>query len=132
MTVLTLLGLVLGQAFPAAMGLRDRMAVAGARAGVIGVFHRARLEAVARGGAQVVLFTDPARVELRSGGTLLGALDLEAEYGVELILTRNRDRVELSFDALGLGRVSSQTLILSRGAAEARLVVSAYGRVRKG
>lgn len=131
MTVIALLGLVLGQALPAARSLLDRMAVVGARDGTIGVFHRARMEAVARGGAQVVLSTDPARAEIRSGGAVLGAVDLEADYGVELTLSRNRAQAELSFDALGLGRISSQTLVLSRGDAEARLVVSAYGRVRR-
>ncbi len=54
-TVITLLGLLLGRTIPAGRRLQDRMAVIGAREAVVGLFHRARSEAVARGGATLVL-----------------------------------------------------------------------------
>ena len=38
---------------------------------------------------------------------------------------------EIRFDALGLGQVASETLRFRRGGAEAGLVLSSYGRVRR-
>jgi len=109
----------------------DRMAVVGARESVVGVFHRARMEAVSRGGARVVLRASTPGVELWSGGALRSVQELGADFAVELTLSRYRGEVEVIFDPLGLGRIASQTLVFSRGRAEARLVVSSYGRVRR-
>ena len=42
-----------------------------------------------------------------------------------------RPRRTLSFNALGLGAVSSQSVVLSRGSVSSELVISTYGRVRR-
>lgn len=130
-TVVTLMALLVAELLPAARKQRNRMAVVGAREEVAGVFHRARMAAVARGGATITLRALPPQVRLSAGGETLLRADLEREYGIELTLSRNRSVVDLHYDALGIGRVASQTLIVARGGEEVRLVVSSYGRVRR-
>lgn len=130
-TVITLLGILLGKAFPAARNLQDRMAVVGAREVVVGLFHRARMEAVARGGSMVVLTTGPAATTLLAGGETVIREFIGADYGVELSLSGGRPSVTLAFDALGLGRVASQTVRITRGEAVTKVVVSSYGRVTR-
>jgi type II secretory pathway pseudopilin PulG len=131
LTALVLMGLSLSVLLPAARRQVDRMAVLGAREEVAGLFHRARSEAVARGGARVFLVAEPARAELLAGDEVLVLAHLKDEYGVTLTLSSGRPEAELTFDALGLGRVASQTLRFSRGRAEVRLVVSSLGRVAR-
>jgi hypothetical protein len=58
-------------------------------------------------------------------------LALGEEYGVRLHLARGRHETEIRFDALGLGRMSSETVALRRNGAEVRLVISGYGRIRR-
>jgi prepilin-type N-terminal cleavage/methylation domain-containing protein len=130
-TVLTLLGLVTTVLLSAARHQLDRMAVLGAREEVAGLFHRARAEAIARGGARLFLEADPASAVLSAGDEVLARAHLKAEYGVALTLSSSRPEADLSFDALGLGRVASQTLRFARGRAEVRLVVSSLGRVTR-
>jgi Tfp pilus assembly protein FimT len=130
-TVLALLGLVLAELLPAARSQMDRMAVLGAREDVAGLLQRARAEAVARGGATLVLAADPPSAEVRVGQEILAWSHLDREYGVTLSLSRNRPRAVLVFDPLGLGRISGQTLRFRRNGVEARLVVSSLGRVTR-
>ena len=48
-----------------------------------------------------------------------------------LALSGDRESAELTFDAMGVGRVASQTFRFSRGSAQAELVVSSFGRVTR-
>lgn len=128
-TVLFLLGISLSALLPAALYQSDRAAVLGAREEVAGFFHRARFEAVTHGGAILHLEIAPASVGLLFGGEMVERSDLGKEYGVALELSRGRSDADLHFDALGLGRVASQTLTFTRGEARALLVISAYGRM---
>jgi Tfp pilus assembly protein FimT len=130
-TVMTLMGLVTAGLLPAARHQLDRMAVLGAREEVAGLFHRARFEAISRGGAHLLLTADPSSAELSAEGEALARVGLRHEYGVVLTLSSGREEAELAFDALGLGRVASQTLRFTRGNAEAILVVSSLGRVSR-
>lgn len=128
---ITILGLALGGALPAASHLRDRMAVLGARESVAGIFHRARMEAVAYGGARVVLTVSPPRAELWASGILQFATAPGEELGVEMSLSGGRSRVEILLDPLGLGRVASQTIRFSRNGSEAGLVISSFARLTR-
>jgi len=130
-TVVTLVGMSIATALPAAQALFDRMAVLGARESAVGVFHRARMEAVARGGARILLRSSPASIELWSGDFLLSVSALGETLGVEMTLSSGGDRAEIAFDPLGLGQIASQTLLFKRDAAEAGLVVSSLGRVTR-
>jgi hypothetical protein len=130
MTVLLLLGLALGELLPMGRSITDRMAVVAAREVVLGSLHRTRMEAVAGGGASLVLVTTPPvlRIVREPSGEILDERALED--GVTLHLSRERAEAVLTFDAMGFGRVTSQTLTLRRGGAESSLVVSSLGRVR--
>jgi type II secretory pathway pseudopilin PulG len=128
-TVLLLMGFSLGSLLPAARRHLDRFAVLGAREEMAGLFHRARSDAVAFGGATLHLDSDSAAATLLAGGEEVDHVAFMEEYRVSLVLSNDRREAELNFDPLGLGRVASQTLRFLRGEAEARLVVSSLGRV---
>jgi prepilin-type N-terminal cleavage/methylation domain-containing protein len=127
--VLALMSLGFSVLLPAARSQRDRMAVLGAREEVAGLLHRTRGEALARGGAELILNSLPPTAEIVANDDTLAAARLEKEYGVTLHLSRGRASTSLAFGPMGLGRVSSQTLRFRRGDEEALLVVSSLGRV---
>ena len=129
--VLTFLGLSIAVLLGAAGRQLDRMAVVGGREEVAGLFHEVRQVAAARGGAELVVRSDPPAVSLLASGDTLAHADLRKAYGITLELSRGRRQVSLYFGPLGLGRVSSQTIRFQRGASEARLVVSALGRITR-
>jgi len=128
-TVLVLLCLSFGSLLPGARRQLDRVAVLEAREELAGLFHRARFEAVAFGGATLHLKSDSASGTLIAGGEVLDRTVLLDEYGVSLTISAGRPEVELTFDSLGLGRVASQTLRLRKRDAEVVLVVSSFGRI---
>jgi Tfp pilus assembly protein FimT len=129
--VLLLVGVATASAAPSARRLRDRTAVVGAREAVVGLLAEARLAAIETGSASVRIAADPWRAEAVSGGATLRRVALGVDFGVTLELGGARTDVELSYDALGLGRVASQTVVFRRGGAATELVVSGYGRVRR-
>ncbi len=128
---LLLLASLLGTALPGLRGLADGAAVAGAREEVVAALSEARGAAVGRGGSALLLDAGAGRVTVRVGADSLLDVSLARRYGVALALSRGRAVAELDFDALGLGRVASESVRITRGAAEARLVISGYGRVRR-
>lgn len=130
-TIVTLLALILGRAVPALGNLQDRMAVVGAREAAVGLFHRARVEAIANGGAILAIDAGRGILTLESGGEAILEKDLSAEYSVAIVLSRARPGVRIAFDAMGLGRIASQTVRFSRGKAATFLVISSYGRVTR-
>jgi hypothetical protein len=123
--------MALAELLPAAKRQVDRLAVVGAREEVAGLFHRARTEAIGRGGSTLFLFADSGSVALLAEDSVLAQVAVRIQYGVEMVLSRDRSEAQLSFDPLGLGRVASQTVLFRRGGAEAGLVVSSYGRVTR-
>jgi len=130
-TVITLLALVLGRALPALGTLQDRMAVVGAREASVGLLHRTRMEAIAGGGAALVIDARRGTLTLESGGETILRQNLSADYSVSLGLSSARSGVTIVFDAMGLGRVASQTVRFTRGEAVTHLVISSYGRVTR-
>lgn len=130
-TVIALLGLALGELLPAGSHLLDRMAVLGAREAAVGLIHRARMEAVARGGARLEVERFPPAMKIVAGTPSQTIEAVAFDEGVIMALSGDRESVELTFDAMGVGRVASQTLRFSRGSAQAELVVSSFGRVTR-
>lgn len=127
--VLAVLGILLGIALPPLAHWRDRAAVHAAREELAGALAWTRLAAASRGGATLVL--DPAgpRFWVRAAGVDGPPVDLRQRYGVRI---DGRPALRLfRYDLLGIGRITSATVRLRRGSAEAGLVVSAYGRVRR-
>lgn len=129
----TLLILTMGVSFlaPAARRLRDRMAVVAAREAVAGLVAEARVDALGRGGVVVIIRSRPGSAEVDAPGRPDRTIAIEGDLGVEVVLGRGRPVTELHYDALGLGQVASETVSFRRGTAEAALVVSGYGRVRR-
>ena len=129
--VLGLLGLLLGLAAPPVARALAWARVRTARDVVAMGTARARALAVARGGAELVLDLPRARAWIEAPDTatppeLVGDarwLRLSADGA-------GGDTVRIGYDDLGLGRMAGRTLRFRSGSAEARLTVSAYGRVR--
>lgn len=129
----TLLIMAVGTSFlaPAARRLRDRMAVVAAREAVAGLVAEARVAALGRGGSVVLIKTRPGSADVEMPGSAGRTVFIQRDLGVQVVLGRRRTSTELHYDALGLGQVASETVSFRRGEAEATLVVSGYGRVRR-
>lgn len=129
--VLALLGVLLGIALPSTATWRDRMAVHAAREEVAAALSWTRLAAASSGGAELVVDAATGRVwTVTHEASAVRPVDLRERYGVRVDVGR-ADTVFLRFDALGIGRIASRRIRILRGRAEAGLVVSAYGRVRR-
>ena len=130
--VLLLVSVAVSSVAPTARKARDRAAVVAAREMLVGLVAEARQAAIETGAASVHLLERDATAEVVSSGAVLRRIALITELGVSLELGGGRSEVELRYDALGLGRMASQTVVLRRGGAAAELIVSSYGRVRRG
>ena len=129
--VLILLALAATLSFPAGQRVRERLSVTGAREDLVGLIVRARGEALQRGGSRLIVVRDPAQIRIEADGEVLHRLHLGPTWGTELVLSGGRPSVELRFDASGLGRMAARSVTLTRGSAVARLIISAYGRIRR-
>lgn len=130
--VLVIIGIVAGIAAPLFGNALDRLAVRRAADALTLAIARTRSEAVAHGGAALVLRVEAGRyrVEGDEGVRADRVIDLADRYGITLRASGTAARVHVRFDALGIGRMASRTVTISRGEAEARLIISSYGRVR--
>ncbi len=129
--VLTLLSVAVASLARSAGQHRDRASVVAAREAVVGLLAEARRDAVEEGLASVRLSVDPAVAVRTVADSTVEAVALGGEFGVEMKLSGGQGAAELPFNALGLGRVASQTVAFRRGRATAELVVSSFGRVRR-
>lgn len=129
--VLTLMGATTASLAPTARRYRDRASVVAAREAMVGLLAEARSAAMEVGDAALVI---DAAVDLASSTTpdsTLRTISFATDFEVGLELSGGRSDVDLEFDALGLGRMTGQTIRFVRGGAASELVVSAYGRVRR-
>lgn len=129
---LGVLAILLGIGAPPALRWRDAASVRSARDEIAAGLARARIAAVAHGGASLWLDAAAARfwVAALDGTTVISAVDLADRYGVRLE-TGSTAPVEVRFDALGIGRLANRTLRVRRRSAIAGLTISAYGRYRR-
>ena len=129
--VCTLIGVAAGATVPLVRGGLDTVAVIAARDEIFATAARARALAVARGGAVLVLDATRNSVWIDAGGAPIELpTDFEREFGVRLSLDGTQAVAEVAFDALGVGRVASRTIRITRGSVAARLTISAFGRLR--
>ena len=126
--VLGLLGLLLSLALPLGRRTLDLWTVRAVRDQALAALHRTRVEARLRGGAVLEVDGVEGTIAARSADSVLWVRHEPAESGVSMGLPDGTPRTSMSFDALGLGVVSSRTVVFRRGAAEARLVISSRGR----
>ncbi len=127
--VFSLMAVGIAVLLPTARRQQDRLAVSGAAEEVVGLLHRTRAEAVARGGAVLSLVSASASIAIVCNEDTLTRTELMERYGVDMDLSRDRGEAALAFGPLGLGQVANQTIRLRRGEAETRLIVSSLGRV---
>jgi prepilin-type N-terminal cleavage/methylation domain-containing protein len=125
--VLVLMGIAGTALLPGARAAADRLAVISAREAVAGLVAQTRTQAMLHGGAVLRLRAADGRGWIEAGDATVAEQRLGEEFGVEVELGATGE-AELVFDALGLGRRASRTVVLRRGRAEARIVVAAYGR----
>lgn len=127
---LLLTAILMSLALPPLGRWRDRAAVRSATAELAGTVAMTRLIAVGRGGAQLVADPSTDRIWIRDrDGRTSALVDLGHHYGVDL--ETGGGTVVLSYDVVGIGRLTSRTLRLRRGRAEGGVTVSAYGRYRR-
>jgi prepilin-type N-terminal cleavage/methylation domain-containing protein len=127
---LLLVGMTSASLAPVARRQRDRALVIGAREAVVGLFAEARVAAMESGAASVRITTDPARAEAVGASGVLRSAAIAEDFGVRISIG-GPAAVELSYDGLGLGRMTSQTITFTRGDETTDLVVSGHGRVRR-
>lgn len=129
--LLAALGIALLIAAPAVARTLDGLAVRGARDAVVVEATRARMLARARGGAILHIDAQHGAVWVAgvSGDTLSDPIPLMARYRARIDLG-TAPAAAVAYDHLGLGRLANRTVRFVRNDAEARLTVSAYGRVR--
>lgn len=128
--VLTLLFVLVGLGAPLWRGAVDVWAVGVVRDRAAVALHRTRVEARRWGGARLELDADEGRLRLLLSSTdsVVWEDSSLKDHRVQLVLPREASTATLAFDALGLGIVTSRTLVFRRGGAERRLVVSSRGR----
>ena len=131
LAVVVLVTVIVGAGGPTVQGLVDRATVSVAREALVGLVAEARVVALARGGATVVIERRPPGASIVVDGRVERSLGEGLPSAIGLELGRGRDRLELSYDALGLGRVASATIRLRLRDKERTLVISSYGRVRR-
>lgn len=127
-----LLGILAGLAEPAIARGLDRFAVRAAGDELAAAVARTQSSAVDLGGTALVM--DPGSgsfwILSAAGDTVLRPVSLAARHGVHTVVSGTAHPFELVYDALGIGRMTSRTIRLVRGAAVANVSISAYGRVR--
>lgn len=129
--VLTLLAILLAVAVPRAGRWRDGLAVRSAREDVAAALAWTRLAAAARGGAALHLDpVDDAIWTSYGDGSTTPRVSLAGRYGVALDPGAS-GAIAVRYDLLGIGRVASRTVRITRGSAVAGVTVSAYGRFRR-
>jgi Tfp pilus assembly protein FimT len=130
-TALALLAVGLSAALPPAAGLRDRLAVGAVRNEMLALLLRARAEAPARGGARLEIRVGDDEVRLFSGDSMVALHRFRRAQGVGVELGGGRDEADIVYDALGLGRVASRTVVIARGRMRDTIRISSYGRVAR-
>lgn len=111
----------------------EAMAVRSARDAAAGELERARVLAIARGSARVIV--DPATAELRveaPPGTAAGSpLRLDVFSATVSVDGLTSGTASLDFNAIGIGQTANRTIRFHRGGQESRISLSLYGRVRR-
>jgi Tfp pilus assembly protein FimT len=129
--VLTLAAVLMAAAWPLGRRSIDRLHVVTAREELFGLVYRARGVATRTGSATVTVDLDASRARLVDGRAAEVAWVDLGSRGVAVSTTGSARTVALRWNGLGWGVLSARTLILRRGSAEARLVVSSRGRASR-
>ena len=108
----------------------DQLAVNAAREEVVALLHRARQEARATGEAIVVIEEEGDPVLLGSGEAPSTRVPL-GDRGMRLEIFGPRHTADVRYGPLGVAQFAAVSFVIRRGRAEAPVVISGYGRVRR-
>ncbi len=108
----------------------DLLAVREAREAVLVTIHQARSAARWAGGAVVTIDEEGWVRSGEVGGEELAFVELSSRR-IEVEVGGARSRAELRFGPRGVASFAATTVTFRRGKGEARLVISAQGRVRR-
>ena len=129
---LMLLGVLTGLLSPKVTAFQDRAAVLEAREHFIALIVEVRRIATERGGAVLLVRSDPAEAILVAAGDTVRTFRWPASRGSpQVVIGGARTDVALAFDRAGLGRFANATIGFSRGGTTSEVVLSSYGRVRR-
>jgi Tfp pilus assembly protein FimT len=131
---IVLVAVLASLAAPPMRRLVEGAAARGARDALAAAVARTRVAAIGAGGATLHVRLDDGSFSIRTkgGATVYDGPSLETAYGAVVSADgAPAPSVAIAFDGLGIGRVASRTLRFRRGGAEARLTISAYGRLRR-
>jgi type II secretory pathway pseudopilin PulG len=130
---LAILAILAVMAAPRLRRAGEAMATRSARDAAATEFERARVLALARGTARVIV--DPAAAEIRveaPAGLPAGPpLRLDGFATAVTVDGLATGTANLDFNAIGLGVSANRTIRFRRGQQESRLSLSIYGRVRR-
>jgi Tfp pilus assembly protein FimT len=129
--VLMVVTLLLGIAVPPIAHTRDVLAVRAARSDITGLLAVTRSTAIRSGGATLVvnMADGSAWIEKGAGVRIGDVQHIAARHGVRL--TANQNLLNIRYDALGIGRMSSAVVRVRSGSVTGTITISAYGRVRQ-
>lgn len=127
---LVLGGVLLTLATPAFRYAGDVIAVRAARDQLLQALTVARSLAPLHGGAELEVRSSDGRVQVVAAGRIQLVHRLHDDFRVTLGTSNGAALVTLRFDALGIGRMASQSIVLERGDARAGVSLSTYGRPR--
>jgi prepilin-type N-terminal cleavage/methylation domain-containing protein len=128
--VLALMAVASSAVVPAASRYRDRAEALAVRETLVALVQRTRTEALRAGGASLQIDGDARSARLSVGDSVVHLARLGAGGRVR-VTPASGSLAVLGYNGLGLGIFASETIEVRVGAARARLVVSAYGRVRR-
>jgi prepilin-type N-terminal cleavage/methylation domain-containing protein len=129
--VMMLTALLLGMATAPIGHARDVMSVRAARGDLASLLALTRATAVMTGGAALVVdvAAGAAWIEQSPGLRVGDVQHIGARHDV--LLTASSSRINIRYDALGIGRMSNATVRVKRGSITGTITISAYGRVRQ-
>ena len=127
--VLSFFGVLLSITVPSLRSGMDALAARAARETAFALFSRARVIALQNNGAEIQIDAALDHIAIRTSD---GTLEREQHFeGTDLILEGESENVTLRYDAHGLGRMMSRTLLFRTREAKAGLTISSFGRVRR-
>jgi prepilin-type N-terminal cleavage/methylation domain-containing protein len=130
---LVIIGILASLASTSFSSARDIFAVRGARDAIIAAAARTRAESIGHGGATLTIHVagDSLHISTRDR-----AVDerfaLRGSVGVDIEIDglHASTAADITYDALGIGRLANRTIRLRRDRAVAGVTFSAYGRPR--
>src|SRR4051812_33278162 len=130
--VLTIIGVLLFLGAAPYTNARDVMAVRAARDEIVAASARTRAFAVRHGGGTLGVDGAAGKLTISTRDGLVNESVQFGEIGVQVEVdgSHGATSASMQYDALGIGRLASRTITLSRGSASGGVTFSAYGRPR--